>query len=698
MAKFSIASILSSFFSSAALNNNFQAITDELNSKVLYRDNPGTEPNAMSNDLDMSTNDLLNVGSADVTSLTVGGNPVVGTNPGASFDGIVLMNDLLALSPVNDDSILVSGFYNKSDGGGGTFFYDATASKTTHNGGTIIDPDIGVIPGAAGWWTAPGSGVGVWVKNTIVANVLDFGARGDAGTTDNTLPIQAALDSGASEIYFPDGEYYTTAVLTVDVKINLCGTQPFRNATGGVHIKNTGTGDCMHYSDTITLYDCTVSNIALTSNNGHALNIKNGAVRCLFQNLRLDSRSVDHSALYGDYTSTGAGMFTCRFIGGEYFGANTVDRNVPIIDLKTTATKLNENIFRDMWISYSTGIHAVSIQAVPGGATLTNNVIESINFEACGGGLIRLGKCANTKIIGISAWDESTYTSDLITLESCSSTTVIGFGRVGGTPDAGKVDILAQGTGGGLTVINYSDVGAVDEAIDWGGQTGNYVGSFSATLVHTNASRVVRLDGDTAIAPIFQTAGGNKFTDSSGGSFIDSPAGPVKLRSVVSGNTQLLQLDASVAIGGAGSFFPNSDNTLDLGQASNRYQTIYAGTGSIDTSDAREKQQVTELTEAERKVAIKLKGLVRTFKFNDAVEAKGDGARIHCGVMAQDVCDAFAEEGLDPTAYALLCYDEWDDKPPIYDKKGELIEAGLKAGNRYGVRYTELLCFVMSAM
>ena len=38
------------------------------------------------------------------------------------------------------------------------------------------------------------------------ANVKDFGATGD-GTTDDTVAIQLALDSGAGTIVFPDGTY-----------------------------------------------------------------------------------------------------------------------------------------------------------------------------------------------------------------------------------------------------------------------------------------------------------------------------------------------------------------------------------------------------------------------------------------------------------------------------------------------------------
>lgn len=143
---------------------------------------------------------------------------------------------------------------------------------------------------------------------------------------------------------------------------------------------------------------------------------------------------------------------------------------------------------------------------------------------------------------------------------------------------------------------------------------------------------------------------------------------------------------------------PGSDNIMDLGSAANRFKVVYAGTGTINTSDGREKQQVRELSEQERAVAIRLKSLIRAFKFNDAVDDKGDGARIHVGVIAQDVVAAFAAEGLDAHDYALLCHDSWDASEELRGETGDIIEPARLAGDRYGVRYEELLAFVISAI
>jgi len=73
MAKVNLSDITSGYASVASLNATFNSIEDEFNNKVLYRNNPGGEPNQMESDLDLNGNDLLNVGGLTTTSLTVNG-------------------------------------------------------------------------------------------------------------------------------------------------------------------------------------------------------------------------------------------------------------------------------------------------------------------------------------------------------------------------------------------------------------------------------------------------------------------------------------------------------------------------------------------------------------------------------------------------------------------------------------------------
>jgi hypothetical protein len=149
---------------------------------------------------------------------------------------------------------------------------------------------------------------------------------------------------------------------------------------------------------------------------------------------------------------------------------------------------------------------------------------------------------------------------------------------------------------------------------------------------------------------------------------------------------------------GGGTIRPGSNGLQSLGTTAYRWSQLFAATTTISTSDARQKQQIRPLSEAETAVAISLKPLLKAFKMNDAVTAKGDKARIHIGIIAQDVVAAFAAEGLDAADYALLCYDEWDATPEILNEDGKVAKPALAAGNAYGIRYEQLLAFMLAAL
>jgi hypothetical protein len=147
-----------------------------------------------------------------------------------------------------------------------------------------------------------------------------------------------------------------------------------------------------------------------------------------------------------------------------------------------------------------------------------------------------------------------------------------------------------------------------------------------------------------------------------------------------------------------GVFRPVPDGSVNLGGASNRWNTVYATTGAINTSDAREKQDIESLSDAEVRVAMALKGLVRKFRMRDAVAAKGDAARIHIGVIAQDVQAAFAAEGLDANHYGIVCFDVWDAEPEAVDDNGNVVRPAKAAGERFGIRYDEMLAFIIGVI
>jgi hypothetical protein len=142
----------------------------------------------------------------------------------------------------------------------------------------------------------------------------------------------------------------------------------------------------------------------------------------------------------------------------------------------------------------------------------------------------------------------------------------------------------------------------------------------------------------------------------------------------------------------------NRDNQIDLGASSIRFDDIYATNGTIQTSDRNEKQDIEELSDAEQRVAVVAKGLMRKFRWKDKVAEKGDNARTHFGIIAQDLQDAFTAEGLDAGDYAMFTSNTWWELDgETYETEEEAPE-GATEKTRLGVRYNQLLAFIISAI
>ena len=178
---------------------------------------------------------------------------------------------------------------------------------------------------------------------------------------------------------------------------------------------------------------------------------------------------------------------------------------------------------------------------------------------------------------------------------------------------------------------------------------------------------------------------------------------------------------------------PAADNTYDLGQASTAYRTIYARTGTINTSDARLKCDFRDLTAAEIAAARDIARAIGAYRWRDAVDCKGADAREHIGPTVQAAIEIMQAHGLAPFNYGFICHDTWEQQtiehpsiearpaipateaaPEVLNSVGDVItpavlasagvpavearaayaEVTLEAGDRYAFRYDELAMFI----
>lgn len=138
-----------------------------------------------------------------------------------------------------------------------------------------------------------------------------------------------------------------------------------------------------------------------------------------------------------------------------------------------------------------------------------------------------------------------------------------------------------------------------------------------------------------------------------------------------------IQLKASPAeITVDGSFIPAQDNYMELGDSDRRWQTVYAVTGTINTSDRDKKQDIKYNIDKYESFFMSLKPT--QYKFID-----NQSNRYHIGFISQDVEESLVSNKLSSLDFAGFI------KSPIYENKND--KSSEVVGYRYGLRYSEFI-------
>ena len=263
--------------------------------------------------------------------------------------------------------------------------------------------------------------------------------------------------------------------------------------------------------------------------------------------------------------------------------------------------------------------------------------------------------------------------SGAVTLISADVTTALGY-----TPY----------NAGCATVITTSNIGTYAPTLTGTGAVGTWGISISGNAATAStATTATNLSGGTVSATSITTTGTVVVGTSGSGAYSAFAGSSVQLAnsttSMSNNGTTFTwaQNGTNILAASASQFVPSPDNTVSLGSAGLRWTTVYATTGTINTSDRNDKQQISNLTAAEKAVGQALKGMIVAFKFNDAVLAKGPDARTHFGVIAQDVKAAFEAQGLNADNYGVFCSDTLPN--------GDV---------RLGVRYEELFSLIVGSL
>ena len=223
-----------------------------------------------------------------------------------------------------------------------------------------------------------------------------------------------------------------------------------------------------------------------------------------------------------------------------------------------------------------------------------------------------------------------------------------------------------------------------------GNQTGAYV---DLTLEQEHASgnggRVRIIQGSNTASLQYQESGERATLNIVDGSL-----------SANAGITVACSSATQASVQPTGSMFASNNSNVDLGGSNNTWDNGYINGGTWTASDENIKQDISDLNEAELKVASALKSMMKKFRLKEAVNKKGDNARIHVGVIAQQVKSAFEAEGLEAYRYAIIGENTWWEKQ---DEQGEWIfkdeeTEGFTKKVKMSVRYEQLLSFIITAL
>lgn len=153
---------------------------------------------------------------------------------------------------------------------------------------------------------------------------------------------------------------------------------------------------------------------------------------------------------------------------------------------------------------------------------------------------------------------------------------------------------------------------------------------------------------------------------------------------------------------------PSSDSTSTCGYAGYKWYRVYNYTSACTTSDARDKYDVTPISELGAPKTYAARRVKAATESNDNVlerlyaglipkvfrKKKEVKDQIHVGFVAQDVGSALEEMGLDEEHFGFLIHDSWSVEER--DENGEIMtdENGnpvMNEGEEYGLAYEEFI-------
>ena len=571
-------------------------------------------------------------------------------------------------------------------------FADGSVALSAQPGTSLDSSAVSYVPAGT---NAVATTVQAKLRQTV--SVKDFGAVGD-GTTNDTAAIVAAL-AASNTVFFPAGTYLTTG------NINIQNKSLYGVSSQSSIIKLSGTN-----TNTPVFTNSATTNTSSDWGSGLGFSLSNLTVAGNWDGTTANSVPIDNFTSLGSVVTWYMGSY-CKVL-------NCVIKNSFAHGLGFYCLGYSQIQFNEVSTNKYDGVHLYAPNSTN---SITSTWVSNNSIHSCRGyGAVYINEALTCQVtqnvfedvnyaVYISGQDNRNVAVDYNDMEQCytAGIAVVGNGLNFSIQNnftavtSPLPPVITPNVFSGIVNNNFTQKSYTSSLPTTGNGTANGAGVNSGWIIDV-------FGGASSGASVgqLQWRSNNNYNAT-------IPIGMVRTNHAGTANQLLGALIFSTANGSAitdyltlnsnGSLYPNTDNTQPLGQSSNRWSVVYAGTGTINTSDANQKQDFASLNAAELATAKTIKGLLKTYKFKSAVAKKGADARIHFGVSAQEVEVAFTTNDLDANKYGLFCSDTWyvDAKGDVFesnkDENGNVI-AELTSVTQLGIRYDELLAFVIAAL
>ena len=142
---------------------------------------------------------------------------------------------------------------------------------------------------------------------------------------------------------------------------------------------------------------------------------------------------------------------------------------------------------------------------------------------------------------------------------------------------------------------------------------------------------------------------------------------------------------------------PSSSGTYALGNSTARWASIYSTNGTIQTSDATRKEQITALGEKQLAFFEKLRPV--SYKLKSGFDDAENHDRLHYGFIAQEVEQAMGECGITAMEFGGLCKDKEVVLAKTLNEDGtESVASKETSADVYSLRYQEFIALNTAAI